>query len=128
MKPEYIGIGNFDEDNYVYAHCKCPLPADYAIKWPRIKDGKPHRYTCVCEDCGTEVGVISKSYGPEVLKESGGIKMAKMLWECERCGKLIPYMADFCHDCAYELLGEPPKPFKPPIENEDKCENCDKFV
>ena len=75
MKPEYIGIGNFDEDNYVYAHCKCPLPADYAIKWPRIKDGKPHRYTCVCEDCGTEVWVISKSYGPEVLKESGEIKM-----------------------------------------------------
>lgn len=69
MKPEYIGIGNFDTDNYVYAYCKCPLPADYAIKWPRIKDGKPHRYSCICEDCGAEVGVISKSYGPEIYKE-----------------------------------------------------------
>lgn len=69
MKPEYIGIGNFDEDNYVYAYCNCPLPADYAIKWPRIKDGKVHSYTCTCEDCGTEVGVVSKSYGPEVYEE-----------------------------------------------------------
>lgn len=34
-------------------------------------------------------------------------------WKCERCGKLIPYMADFCHECADELLGEPPKPFEP---------------
>lgn len=67
MKPEYIGIGNFDENNYVYAYCKCPLSADYAIKWPRIKDGKPHRYTCTCENCGTVVGVISKSYGPELM-------------------------------------------------------------
>lgn len=40
MKPEHIGIGNFDEVNYVYAYCKCPLPVDYAIKWPLIKDGK----------------------------------------------------------------------------------------
>lgn len=29
-------------------------------------------------------------------------------WKCERCGKLIPYMADFCHECADILLGEPP--------------------
>jgi hypothetical protein len=69
MKPEYIGIGNFNTDNYVYAHCKCPLTTDYAIKWPRIKDGKVHIYNCVCEDCGTEVGVISKSFGPELLAE-----------------------------------------------------------
>ena len=34
-------------------------------------------------------------------------------WKCERCGKLIPYMADFCHKCADELLGKPPKPFEP---------------
>lgn len=34
-------------------------------------------------------------------------------WKCEHCGKLIPYMADFCHECAYELLGEPPKTFEP---------------
>lgn len=67
MKPEYIGIGNYDENNYVYAYCKCPLSVAYAIKWPRIKDGKPHRYTCICENCGTEVGVVSKSYGPELM-------------------------------------------------------------
>lgn len=69
MKPEYIGIGNFDENNYVYGRCRCPLPAGYAIKWPRIKDGKPHEYRCICEECGTEVGVWSKSYGPEILEE-----------------------------------------------------------
>lgn len=34
-------------------------------------------------------------------------------WKCERCGKLIPYMADFCHECADKILGEPPKPFEP---------------
>jgi len=70
MKPEYIGVGNFDEENYVYAYCRCCLSLDYAIKWPRIKDGKVHNYNCVCEDCGTAVGVISKSYGPELLAES----------------------------------------------------------
>ena len=57
-KPEYIGVGNFDEENYVYAYCKCPLSTDYAIKWPRIKDGKPHVYTCICENCGTPVGIM----------------------------------------------------------------------
>lgn len=70
MKPEYIGVGNFDEDNYVYAYCKCPFSVDYAIKWHRIKDGKVHVYTCTCEDCKTEVSVISKNYGPELLAES----------------------------------------------------------
>lgn len=69
MKPEYIGIGNFDTMNYVYAYCKCPLPVDYAIKWPLIKDGKPHSYTCTCENCGTTVSTIAKSFGPEVYKE-----------------------------------------------------------
>jgi hypothetical protein len=69
MKPEYIGVGNFDEENYVYAYCRCPVSLNYAIKWPRIKDGKVHIYNCVCEDCGTEVGVISKSFGPELLAE-----------------------------------------------------------
>ena len=43
-------------------------------------------------------------------------KKPSWLWECERCGKLIPYMADFCHECADELLGEPPKPFDPQAE------------
>lgn len=66
MKPEYIGPGNFDENNYVYAFCKCPLSVAWAIKWPRIKDGKSHRYSCVCEDCGTEVGVWSKSERKEL--------------------------------------------------------------
>ena len=69
MKPEYIGLGNFDTFNYVYAYCNCRLPVDYAIKWPLIKDGKPHSYICTCEDCGTTVSVIAKSYGPEVYKE-----------------------------------------------------------
>jgi len=81
MKPEYVGIGNFDEDNYVYAYCKCPLPVDYAIKWPLIKDGKPHSYTCTCEDCGATVSVITKSYGPEVYKEmeaSGRCRMTRV--------------------------------------------------
>lgn len=58
MVPEYIGAGNFDTNNYVYARCKCPLTTDYAIKWPRIKDGKPHKYKCTCEYCGTEVEVF----------------------------------------------------------------------
>lgn len=40
------------------------------------------------------------------------------LWKCERCGKLIPYMAYFCNECAYKLLGEPPKPFYPQAESE----------
>ena len=65
-------LSNFDEDNYVYAYCKCPLPSDYAIKWPRIKDGKEHRYSCICEDCGTEVAVVSKSHDPEVFPEREG--------------------------------------------------------
>lgn len=48
------------------------------------------------------------------------------LWKCERCGKLIPYMADFCHECTNELFGEPPKPFElKKGENEEKyCDNC----
>lgn len=62
MKPEYIGIENIDEDNYVYGYCQCPLPRVYAIKWPRIKDGKPHWYTCTCEDCGTGVMVFSRGF------------------------------------------------------------------
>ena len=59
MKPEYIGYGNFNEERYVYAYCKCPLPLDYAIKFKRILNNKGHVYKCICEDCGTEVSVIS---------------------------------------------------------------------
>ncbi len=76
MKPEYIGVGNFDTDNFVYSFCNCHLSTDYAIKWPLIKDGKPHRYTCICEDCGAEIMVISKSYAPEVYKEKEKLKDA----------------------------------------------------
>lgn len=41
-------------------------------------------------------------------------------WKCERCGKPIPYMADFCYECSDKLLGDPPKPFEPQKESEDK--------
>ena len=50
-------------------------------------------------------------------------KKPSLWWKCERCGKLIPYMADFCYECADELLGEPPKPFEPQegaISNDSK--------
>ena len=40
-------------------------------------------------------------------------KKPSLWWKCERCGKLIPYMADYCHECADEILGDPPKPFEP---------------
>lgn len=40
------------------------------------------------------------------------------LWECRRCGKLMPYMVDFCSECAEKLLGEPPKPIDPPEREE----------
>ena len=31
-------------------------------------------------------------------------------------------MADYCHECADEILGEPPKPFEPQAESERKFE------
>jgi len=40
-------------------------------------------------------------------------------WKCERCGKLIPYMAYFCYECSDKLLGEPPKPFEPPVKSKE---------
>ena len=52
------------------------------------------------------------------LKESEIEGKPSWWWKCERCGKLIPYMADFCHECADELLGEPPKPFAPKMTKE----------
>ena len=36
-----------------------------------------------------------------------------LLWKCEHCGKLIPYMSYFCKECTEKLLGETPKPFDP---------------
>ena len=34
----------------------------------------------------------------------------------------------FCNECSDKLFGEAPKPFKPPMENEKKCKNCDKYI
>lgn len=45
-------------------------------------------------------------------------KKPSLWWKCERCGKLIPYMADFCHECSDKILGESPKPFDPQVESE----------
>lgn len=30
----------------------------------------------------------------------------------------MPYMVDFCSECAEKLLGEPPKPIDPPEREE----------
>lgn len=64
-EPEYIKT--IDEDNYVYAFCKCMLPLSYAIKWDRIKDGKPHVYKARCRYCNEVVSVVSKTFGREIL-------------------------------------------------------------
>lgn len=42
-------------------------------------------------------------------------KEPSLWWKCERCGKLIPYMSDFCYECVDEILGDPP-------ESEDRNE------
>lgn len=36
-----------------------------------------------------------------------------LYWECEHCGKPVPYPYIFCNECTEKLLGEPPKPLKP---------------
>ena len=59
MKPVHIGYGNFDESKYVYGYCKCPLPTDWVITFNKILDGKPHFYSCICEDCGTKVSIFT---------------------------------------------------------------------
>jgi hypothetical protein len=64
MKPIHIGYGNFDESKYAYAHCNCTLPADWAITFDKILDGKRHIYKCVCEDCGTEVSIFVPPQSP----------------------------------------------------------------
>lgn len=70
------------------------------------------------KECSKEVLYINDSECI-VQAESESEGKPSFWWKCERCGKLIPYMADFCHECAYELLGEPPKPFEPQ-ESEEK--------
>ena len=50
-------------------------------------------------------------------------KEPSLWWKCERCGKLIPYMADFCYECADEILEDPPKPFEPQAESEGEHGN-----
>ena len=61
MKPEYIK-DDYDDEKYAYAFCRCPLPITYALKFPKILDGKVHEYSGVCEDCGTKVTIVSKSF------------------------------------------------------------------
>lgn len=55
MKPEYVPTYTMDKDNFVYAYCKCELPASYIIKMPKI-EGK-NRYEFHCDICGTR-GVV----------------------------------------------------------------------
>ena len=57
-------------------------------------------------------------------REDAEPEKSLLWWKCERCGKLIPYMADFCYKCADELLGESPKPFKPKCWY--RCDRCGK--
>lgn len=26
------------------------------------------------------------------------------LWECKRCGKVIPYKENYCHECANQMI------------------------
>ena len=44
-------------------------------------------------------------------------------WECEHCGKSIPYPYIFCSECMEKLLSEPPKPVDPPEKEEQKNES-----
>ena len=49
-EPELV-YNNIDEEHYVYALCRCPLPLGYAIAIPRI-EGKI-AYAFKCKKCGT---------------------------------------------------------------------------
>ena len=74
-----------------------------------------------CPNCGIEQ-FADKEYCSD-FEDKTQPKKPSLWWKCERCGKLIPYMADFCYECADELLGEPPKPFEPQegaISNDSK--------
>ena len=51
MKPEYVYP--IDNDNYVYALCRCELPIGYAIKMKKKKGQTIYRFECDnCETCG----------------------------------------------------------------------------
>lgn len=55
MKPEKID--NLDEQKFVYAHCMCPVPSNYAIKIPKIEGKSTYQFKC--EDCGLTGVVIT---------------------------------------------------------------------
>lgn len=48
---------------------------------------------------------------PQEPKESEGEWKSSQLWKCEQCEKLIPYNANFCHECADELIEHSEKVF-----------------
>ena len=48
-----------NDTDYVWALCRCPLPANYGIRIPREKGIVNYHFKC--EDCGTE-GVVSIKY------------------------------------------------------------------
>lgn len=51
MKPEYVYP--IDDDNYVYALCRCALPIGYAIRMKKKKGQTIYPFECdVCETCG----------------------------------------------------------------------------
>lgn len=56
--PELIGIGKFDENKYIYAVCRCPLPYGYAIKipWNDLTEHEKETGACHvhCDNCGTD--------------------------------------------------------------------------
>ena len=65
------------------------------------------------------VGIGDYSIKQIECKNCAESKKPSLLWECRRCGKLMPYMVDFCSECAEKLLGEPPKPIDPPESEEN---------
>ena len=45
---------------YYYVHrlvAQLFIPNPNNLSYINHKDGKSHKYTCICEDCGTEVGI-----------------------------------------------------------------------
>lgn len=80
------------------------------------------QYNTISENCDalTEKQLYNDKGYCSDFEDKTQPKKTSLWWKCERCGKLIQYMADFCHECAYELLGEPPKPFGPQEERSDK--------
>lgn len=56
MRPEYCTT--IDNENYIYAICRCPLSANWAIKIPR--ETNKIKYDFICEICGTKGYVYAK--------------------------------------------------------------------